>query len=75
MLGRSRRWNRDVLTSREFLYHLPSEFSARKLDGLGRGWLAPETAVRTDRVVVPPPAFCLDLRFLEWAVSSSKCNG
>ena len=27
--------------------------------------MAPETAFRTDRVVVPPPAFCQDLRFLE----------
>jgi hypothetical protein len=54
-----------LLTSREFLYHLPCESSARKLDRFGDGWLAPETAVRTDRVVVAPPTFRHDLRFLE----------
>jgi hypothetical protein len=47
------------------MYHLPSWFSTRKLDGFGNGWLAPETAVRTDRVVVSQPAFRHDLRFLE----------
>ena len=54
-----------VMTSREYLYHLPCESSARKLDRFGSGWLAPETAVRTFCVVVPPPAFRHDLRFLE----------
>ena len=29
------------LTNREFLYHLPCECSARKLEGFGYGWLAP----------------------------------
>ena len=53
------------LTSREFLYHLPCESSARKLDRFGSGWLAPETAVRTFCVVVTSPAFRHDLRFLE----------
>jgi hypothetical protein len=37
------------LTSREFLYHLPCSSSARKLDSFWSGWLASETAVRTDR--------------------------
>lgn len=54
-----------VMTSREFLHHLPCECSARKLDGFGSGWPAPGAAVRADRVVVPPPAFRQDLRFLE----------
>ncbi|MGH7184164.1 MAG: hypothetical protein ACREJN_19620 [Nitrospiraceae bacterium] len=40
---------RTGLTSREFLYHLPCERSARKLNGFGSEWLAPETAVRADR--------------------------
>ena len=53
------------MTSREFLYHLPCESSARKLDRFGSGWLASETAVRADRVVMPPSAFRHDLRFLE----------
>ena len=64
----SRTDNRDVvvvLTSREFLYHLPCESSARKLDSFGSGWQAPETAVRTDRVVVNPPAFDDDLGFFQ----------
>ena len=39
-----------LVASREFLYHLPCSSSARKLDGFGSGWLAPETAVRPDRV-------------------------
>jgi hypothetical protein len=55
----------DILTSREFLYHLPCSSSARKLDSFGSGWLAPETAVRTDRVVVNPPAFYDDLGFFQ----------
>ena len=54
-----------TLTSREFLYHLPCESSARKLDCFGSGWLAPETAVWADRVVMSSPAFRQDLRFLE----------
>ena len=54
-----------ILTSREFSYHLPCESSARKLDRFGGGWLAPKTAVWADRVVVSPPAFRQDLRFLE----------
>ena len=62
---RDRQRARQALTSREFLYHLPCEPSARKLDGFGSGWLAPETAMRTDRVVVDPPALRHDLRFLE----------
>ena len=53
------------LTSREFLYHLPCESSARKLGGFGRRWQAPETAVRTDRVVVNPPSFDDNLGFLQ----------
>ena len=53
------------LTSRELLYHLPCEYSARKLDRFGSGWLTPETAVRTFCVVVTSPAFRHDLRFLE----------
>ena len=52
------------LTCREYLYHLPCESSARKLDRFGDRWLAPETAVWTDRVVMSPPAFRQDLRFL-----------
>jgi hypothetical protein len=36
---------------------LPCKSSARKLDSFGSRWLAPETAVRTDRVVVNPPSF------------------
>src|SRR5215831_7036438 len=47
------------------LYHLPCSSSARKLDSFGRGWLSPETAVRTDRVVVNPPAFDDDLGFFQ----------
>src|SRR5262249_52783049 len=53
------------VTSREFLYHLPCSSSARKLEGFGSGWLAPETAVRTDRFVVNPPAFDDDLGFFQ----------
>ena len=53
------------VTSREYLHHLPCEPSARTLDGFGNEWLAPETAVWTDRVVMSPPAFRQDLRFLE----------
>ena len=53
------------LTSREFLYHLPCSSSARKLDSFGSGWLAPGTAVWTDRVVVNPPAFDDDLGFFQ----------
>src|SRR5262249_16246276 len=53
------------LTSREFLYHLPCSSSARKLDSFGSGWLAPETAVRTERVVVSSPAFDDDLGFFQ----------
>ena len=55
----------DGLTSRELLYHLPCEYSARKLDRFGNGWRAPEPAVRTCCVVVTSPAFRHDLRFLE----------
>ena len=54
-----------VVTSREFLYHLPCESSARKLDRFGSGWMAPEPAVRTDRVVVRSPALRHDLCFVE----------
>jgi hypothetical protein len=57
--------NLSRLTSREFLYHLPCEPSVRKLDGFGRRWLAPETALWTNRVGVPPPTLCQDLRFRE----------
>lgn len=53
------------MTSREYLYHLPRESSARKLDRFRDKWLATETAVWTDRVVMIPPAFRHDLRFLE----------
>ena len=53
------------MTSRELLYDLPCLSSARKLDSFGSGWLAPETAVRTDRVVVNPPAFDDDLGFFQ----------
>ena len=53
------------LTCLECLYHLPCQPSAQKLDGFGNGWLAPETAMRTNRVVVDPPAFRQDLRFFE----------
>jgi hypothetical protein len=45
------------LTGREFLYHLPCESSARKLDGFGGRWLTPKAAVWPDRVVVSPPSF------------------
>src|SRR5215472_18014352 len=53
------------VTSREYLYHLPCEPSARKLEDFGSGWLAPETTVRTDGIVVGPPAFRQNPRFLE----------
>jgi len=53
------------MTRQEFLYHLPCESSARKLDGFGRRWLAPETAMWTDHVVVSPPTFRHDLCVLE----------
>jgi hypothetical protein len=53
------------VTSRELLYHLPCESSARKLESFGSRWLASETAMRADRVVMPPPAFCHDLCLLE----------
>jgi hypothetical protein len=51
------------MTSREFLYHLPCESSARKMDSFGSRWLAPETAVWAGRVVMSPPAFRHDLGF------------
>jgi hypothetical protein len=35
------------------------------VDGFGRRWLAPETAMWTDHVVVSPPTFRHDLCFLE----------
>ena len=54
-----------TLTIREFLYHLPCESSARKLESFRSRWLASETAMRADRVVMPPPAFCQNLCFLE----------
>jgi len=55
-----------VMTSPEFLYttyHVSP--STRKLKGFGSRWLTPETAVRPNGVVVNPPAFRQDLRFLE----------
>ena len=51
------------MTSRECLYHLPCEPSARKLDDLGGGWLTPTAAVWPDRVIVHPPAFDDDVGF------------
>ena len=53
------------LTSREFLYHLPCERSARKLDRVGSRQQTPEATVWTDRVVVSPPAFRHDLGFFQ----------
>lgn len=53
------------VTSRDFLYHLPCEPSARKLKGLGGRWLPPEAAVWPDRVVVDAALFDDDLRFFQ----------
>src|SRR5262249_16612561 len=54
-----------LVTSREFLYHLPCQSSARQLDSFGSGWLTPKATARTDRVVVFPPAFDDDLGFFQ----------
>lgn len=53
------------MTSREFLYHLICQSSACQPDRLGDRWLPPETTVWTDRIVVDPPLFCQNLRFLQ----------
>lgn len=55
------------VTSRECLVYLPCESSTRKPKNFGSGWLAPGTALRADRIVRNPPAFCQDLRFLRRA--------
>ena len=54
------------LTSREFLYHLPCEQSARTLDRFGSGRPTHEATMWTeDHVVVSSPPFRHDLRFVE----------
>jgi hypothetical protein len=42
------------MTSREFLYRRVCESSAGEPDCLGNRWLAPETTMRTDRIIVDP---------------------
>lgn len=56
-------FSRVRLTCRELLYHLSCESLAHTLDGVGSRWLAPETAVQTDRVVVNSASFDEDLGF------------
>ena len=54
-----------LLTSREFLYHLPCSYSARKLDCFGGGWPIAQRTMRSWRIVALPPAFHEHLCFVE----------